>query len=196
MAPTLYERRAEHLRAQGCIVIFAGYLGRRGLKTCAGAISYDDAAQDLVSAAIWLRSQAAVDRARIAAIGWSYGSRALLVALARQTEEQSVFSCAIVFYPDCRTLEPWKTTLPVLMLVAGDDDMTPAKACQGAVRRTVPPKEVKIVVYHGALHGFDVAQLPGRMRYGFGTIGYQPEAAAAAWEEVERFLRPMRAPRR
>ena len=31
MAPALYERRAEHLRALGQIAIFVDYLGRRGL---------------------------------------------------------------------------------------------------------------------------------------------------------------------
>src|SRR5439155_11216959 len=54
VAPTLYERRAEHLRALGHMVIFADYLGRRGVKTCAGSITHEDAARDLISAAAWL----------------------------------------------------------------------------------------------------------------------------------------------
>jgi dienelactone hydrolase len=192
IAPTLYERRAEHLRAQGHIVIFADYLGRRGLKTCAGPITHEDTARDVVSAAAWLRSQAAVDRARITAMGWSYGGRAVLVALTEHTEKQLIFSRAIVYYPDCRALEPWKATLPVLMLLGGDDDMTPAKPCQEAAKRVATPAAVKIVVYPGALHAFDVSELPAKMRYGFGTIGYHPEAAASARKEVEQFLRPVR----
>src|SRR5262245_33875606 len=44
MAPALYEHRANRLRALGYVVIFADYLGRRGLKTCAGSITHDDAA--------------------------------------------------------------------------------------------------------------------------------------------------------
>ena len=56
VAPALYERRAESLRAQGQLVIFADYLGRRGLKTCAGSVTHEDAARDLVSAAAWLIS--------------------------------------------------------------------------------------------------------------------------------------------
>jgi len=78
------------------------------------------------------------------------------------------------------------------MLLAGDDDMTPAKMCQEAVKRTAAPTAVKIVVYAGAQHAFDVSELPTRMRYSFGTIGYHPEAAAAARDEVQRFLRPAR----
>ena len=51
---------------------------------------------------------------------------------------------------------------------------------------------VKIVVYPGARHAFDVAELPAKTRYGFGTIGYNSQAAAAARDEVQRFLRPAR----
>jgi dienelactone hydrolase len=187
-----YERRAEYFRAQGYIVIFADYLGRRGLKTCAGSISHRDAAQDLVAAAVWLGSQAGVDRARITAIGWSYGGRAVLDALLEHTQGQLAFSRAVVYYPDCRGLEPWTATLPILMLLAGDDDITPAKLCQEVVKRTAGSTAVKIVVYAGAQHAFDVSELPVKTRLGFGTIGYHPEAAAAARDEVQRFLRPAR----
>jgi dienelactone hydrolase len=48
---------------------------------------------------------------------------------------------------------------------------------------------MKIVAYPGALHGFDTSELPPKMKYPGGTIGYHPEAAAAAWEEIERFLK-------
>jgi dienelactone hydrolase len=78
------------------------------------------------------------------------------------------------------------------MLLGGDDDMTPAKLCQEAAKRVAAPAAVKIVVYPGALHAFDVPELPAKMRYGFGTIGYHPEAAASAQKEVEKFLPPVR----
>jgi dienelactone hydrolase len=66
--------------------------------------------------------------------------------------------------------------------------MTPARLCQEAVKRVAAPAAVKIVVYPGALHGFDVPDLPTKIRYGFGTIGYHPKAAAAARREIEQFL--------
>jgi len=189
VAPALYERRAEHLRALGYVVIFVDYLARRGLKTCAGPVTHDDAARDLISATAWLRSQPGVDPSRITAMGWSYGGRAVLAALAKHTEQPVGFSRAVVYYPDCRALEPWKAVLPVLMLLGGDDDMTPAKLCQEAVKKVAAPAAVKIVVYPGALHAFDVPELPAKMRYGFATIGSHPEAAASARKEVEQFLR-------
>src|SRR5262245_51435874 len=192
MAPTVDERRAERLRALGHVVIFVDYLGRRGLKTCAGPVTHDDAARDLLSAAAWLKSQATVDPARITAMGWSYGARAVLVALARHTEGNVPFSRVVVHYPDCRALQPWKGAVPVLMLLGGNDDMTPAKLCQEAVTKLAVPAAVRIVVYPEALHAFDVPELPAKMRSGLATIGYDPQAAAAAQKEIEQFLRVAR----
>src|SRR4029453_10211407 len=188
MAPAVYERRAEHLRMLGHLVIFVDYLGRRGLKTCAGSVTHEDAAGDLMSAAAWLRSQAVVDHSRLTAMGWLYGARGGLVALVNNTGSESGFSRAVVYYPDCRALEPWNPAVRVLMLLGGDDDMTPARLCQEAVKRVAAPATVKTVVYPGALHGFDVPDLPTKIRDGFRTIGYHPQAAAAARREIEQFL--------
>ncbi len=187
-SPALYERRAERLRALGHVVVFVDYLGSRGLTSCAGSVTHDDAARDLLAASAWLRSQPAVDRSRITAMGWSYGGRAVLVALARPPEGDLPFTRAVVHYPDCRGLQPWKRPVPVLMLLGGDDDMTPARLCQEVAARPGLPAAVKIVVYPGALHAFDVPELPARMRYGFATIGYNPSATAAAQKEIDRFL--------
>jgi dienelactone hydrolase len=188
-APARFEHRAEQLRAQGYVVIFVDYLGRRAMKSCGPTVSHDAAAQDLVGATAWLKAQPGVDPARITAMGWSYGGRAVLAALASQPPAALGFSRAVVYYPDCRALRPWKSTLPLLMLLGGDDDMTPPQLCQDAVKQVTAPASVKVVVYPGALHGFDVAELPAKMRNGFATMGYHPEAAAASTKEVEQFLR-------
>ncbi len=188
-APGAYERVAEQLRGQGHMVVFADHLGRWNLKSCAGApITHADAAKELVAATTWLRSQSYIDQARITALGWSYGGGAVLVALGRYPEEQLGFSRAVVYYPDCRTVRPWKVKVPVLMLLAGEDDVAPGKPCRQAAEKSATPDVVKIVLYPGALHGFDVSDLPPRMKYPAGTLGYHPEAAAAAWEEIQRFL--------
>jgi dienelactone hydrolase len=78
------------------------------------------------------------------------------------------------------------------MLLGGSDDMTPASLCQEAVKSAAARAAVTVVVYPGARHAFDVSELPAMMRYGFATIGYHPQAAAAAQEEVQRFLRSPR----
>src|SRR5262245_19929887 len=156
LAPSVYERRAERFRAQGHVVVFADYLGRRALKSCAGSITHQEAARDVVAAAGWLGAQSDVDRTRITAMGWSYGGRAVLVALARSGASPPGFSRAVVYYPDCRALEPWKTPTPVLMLLGGEDDMTPARLCQDAVTRLAAPAAVKIGVSPGGRHGCEV----------------------------------------
>jgi dienelactone hydrolase len=75
------------------------------------------------------------------------------------------------------------------MLLAGADDVAPGDACEQVVKRLATPSSVKIVLYSGAQHAFDVSELPVKMTYQFGTIGHDPKAAAAAQQEVEKFLR-------
>lgn len=191
VAPKAYERTAEHLRTQGYLVLFADYLGRRGLQSCAsGRISLSDAGKDVVAAATWLKSQSSVDPARISVLGWSFGGGAVLAALAEHSQDQLGFSRAVVYYPACRGIRPWKTATPVLMLLAGADDVAPGDACEELVRSGATPNAVKIVLYSGAQHAFDVSELPAKMTYRFGTIGHDPRAAAAAQEEIEKFLTP------
>ena len=191
VAPKAYERAAEQLRAQGYLVLFADYLGRRGLTSCvSGRISLSEAGKDVVAAATWLKSQPFVDPARISALGWSYGGGAVLTALAEHRQDQLSFSRAIVYYPVCRGIRPWKNATPVLMLLAGADDVAPGDACEELVKSSATPNAVKIVLYSGAQHAFDVSELPAKMTYRFGTIGYDPQAAAAAQQEIEKFLKP------
>jgi dienelactone hydrolase len=192
-APGAYERVAEQLRRQGHMVIYADYLGRRNLKSCSGgAVTHAEAAKDLVAASTWLKSKSSVDPARITALGWSYGGGAVLVALGRHTEDQLGFSRAVVYYPDCRSVSPWKVATPVLMLLASDDDVAPGKPCEAFAKKSAVPEATKIVWYPGAFHAFDTSELPPRMRGPIGTIGYHPEAAASAWKEVELFLKGSR----
>ena len=75
------------------------------------------------------------------------------------------------------------------MLLAGADDAAPGDACEEVVKGSGTPGAVKIVIYSGAQHAFDVSELPPKMTYRFGTIGYDARAAAAAQQEIERFLK-------
>lgn len=189
-APGVYDRVAEQLRGQGHMVIYADYLGRANLKSCAGAsITHADAAKELVAAATWLRSQPSIDPDRVTALGWSYGGGAVLVALDRYSQEQRGFSRAITYYPDCRSVRPWKSVVPVLMLLGGEDDVALGKPCEASAKKSAAPEAVRIVWYPGAYHAFDVSELPAKTRGPAGTIGYHAQAAAAAWEEVQQFLK-------
>ena len=193
-ARKFYERVAEKFRGQGYVVLFVDYVGRRGLQNCAtpSRVTEAEAAKDLVAAVTWLRSQDSIDKRRISALGWSYGGGAVLVALADYTEEQLGLSRAIVYYPICRAVRPWTVATPVLMVLAGDDEVAPSRACQAAVEKSTMPAVVKTVTYHGALHAFDVSEIPEGTRGPGGAMGYNAQAASAAWEEVQRFLKAAR----
>jgi len=188
-APGVYERVAEQFRKQGHVVVFADFLGRWNLKTCAGtSITHVDAAKEVVGAATWLKSQPSIDSARITALGWSYGGGAVLVALDRYTEDQLGFSRAVVYYPDCRSVRPWKARTPVLMLLGTEDDVAPGKPCEASAKKSAAPEAVKIVWFPGAYHAFDVSELPPKAQGPAGTIGYHAQAATSAWQEIEKFL--------
>jgi len=106
--------------------------------------------------------------------------RAVLVALAEPGRRPLPFTRAALFYPDCRALEPLKTTVPVLMLLGAEDDMTPSRLCEDVSRRSTPPGMVTTVVYLEARHAFDVPELPAKMRYGLATIGHHRHGHAGA----------------
>jgi dienelactone hydrolase len=183
-----YVRLAEELRDRGYVVVFADYLGRRNIKVCdGGAVTQSEAGKDIVAAASWLGSQPSVDPTRIAVFAWSYGGGAVLAALAEHGQEPLAFSSAILYYPECRTARPWKVRIPVLMLFGSEDVVAPAKPCQQITTAGGMNDLVKVVLYPGAYHGFDNSTLPAKTTYRFGTIGFNPEAAAAAREEVRKF---------
>ena len=140
MAPTRYERRAERFAPRGYVVAFADYLGRRGLKSCAGSITHEEAARDVVSAAAWLRSQAAVDPARITADGMVVRRPGRARGPGQEHDRASWGSRApLSTIRIAGALPPWKTTLNVLMLPRWRRRHDPATLCQDAVKRVATP---------------------------------------------------------
>ena len=192
-APKGYELWAERLRGLGFVVVWADYLGRRNLKSCVDpTLTQHDAGRDAVAAASWLRSQPYVDAKRITALGWSYGGGCVLAALGSHSADQLIFTRAIVFYPHCSGVAPWSNRIPVLVLRAGSDNVALPRTCESAIGTVSREGNVKIIDYPGAHHAFDMSELPPKTEYTFGTLGYHPQAAAAAWDEVQRFLQPGR----
>lgn len=191
-APTGYEQAAERLRAMGFIVVWADYLGRRNIEQCLGNVTHEEAAQDVVEAAAWLRSQPDVDPQRITAMGWSWGGGAVLYALGSYSVDELVFTRVIVYYPYCEAKKPWTNRVPVLVLQGDADDVVSLAKCDSVLETSAQKGDVKVITYPGAKHCFDMSELPQHWEhpYGIGAFGYHPEAAAAAWEEVQRFLKP------
>jgi dienelactone hydrolase len=179
-APKAYEQAAERLRAIGFIVVWADYIGRRNISSCFGGVTPEEAAGDAVAAAAWLRSQNEVDARRITVMGWSWGGGAVLLALDSYSVEELIFTRAIVYYPYCTSKKPWTHRVPVLVLQGDADNMAPPEMCKSVLETSAQKGDVKVITYPGAKHCFDMSE----------NYGYHPQAAVAAWEDVQRFLKP------
>lgn len=194
VAPAHYVRTAERLKGEGYVVIFVDYLSARRLQSaCRGEVRFDEIGQDILASASYLRSLAFVKGSEISVIGWSWGGGGVLASLSEiRADQPAPFRVAVVYYPVCRDIPAWKTKIPVLMLLGALDDVTPPQLCEDLVKRVPKGHPVEVRLYPEARHAFDASEvppirdmpgLPGR------TLGYNPKAAAAAWEEVQAFLK-------
>lgn len=179
-APKAYEQAAERLRAIGFIVVWADYIGRRNISSCFGGVTREEAAGDAVAAAAWLRSQNEVDARRITIMGWSWGGGAVLLALGSYSVEELIFTRAIVYYPYGTSNKPWTHRVPVLVLQGDADNIAPPEMCKSVLETSAQKGDVRVITYPGAKHCFDMSE----------NYGYHPQAAVAAWEEVQQFLKP------
>jgi dienelactone hydrolase len=183
---------AERLRDDGNVVIHVDYVAARGMRRgCEGPpVGTVEIAQDVVAAAAWLRERGYVRSGAISAIGESLGGGGILAALSLASAgAPGPFGRAAVYFPVCVGIRPWRTPTPILMLLGALDEITPPATCRDLVSRLGHPESVTIRVYPEAHHAFnDPARAVERLPDGR-TIGYRPQAAGAAWTEVERFLR-------
>ncbi|MCA6111066.1 dienelactone hydrolase family protein [Bradyrhizobium cenepequi] len=157
---------------------------------------------DIVAARQWLMQQPWVARERISLIGWANGASALLWAVRPQLLSRSAepdFRTAIAFYPDCRLSSRlgWSARVPTLVLIGGSDDVSSPPACHqmvdGARGRSAL---ARIIVYPGAYHDFDLANLPLHAITGAadaavpdgGHVGTDAKARTDAQKQVATWL--------
>jgi dienelactone hydrolase len=109
------------------------------------------------------------------------------------------FRSAIAFYPDCSVSAGlgWSARVPTLLLIGAKDDVSSPPACRqmidGARGRSAL---TRIVVYPGAYHDFDRANLPLHAISGTsdaaqpdrGHLGSDPEARADSQKLVAEWL--------
>jgi len=165
---------------------------------------------DAFGALRYLQSLPYVRADRIGAIGWSQGGVYAMAAIngpslerARQrgVELPAVgFATAVGVYPGgCLSLVNEQVIRPLLVLIGGADDWTPASQCEGMVHAMRSRgSDATIVIYPGAYHYFDVegrrleflADVENEEKpSGYGaTVSYQAEAAADAYRRVEAFF--------
>lgn len=149
----------------------------------------------------WLLQQPWAARDRISLIGWAHGASAVLWAVRPQSLSRSAepdFRSAVAFYPDCRVSSGlgWSTRVPTLLLIGAKDDVSSPQACRQVVEGARGRSALaRILVYPGAAHDFDRANLPLRAIAGAdaalperGHIGTDAEARKDALERVTEWL--------
>jgi dienelactone hydrolase len=203
-----YRDWAERLTDLGFVVLFPDSFGSRDLGSqCrvskrAARASHERVA-DANAARRWLQNQSFVKSDRVFLLGWSNGASTVLWTIRPEKPsdgDRLDFRSAVALYPGCRPSHAtaWSARLPVLILIGGADDWTPAQACEkmvaGARGRSA---RVSMIVYPGAYHGFDEPNRPIEILTGVaasadgsGTVhlGTDPAARADALKRVPEWL--------
>jgi dienelactone hydrolase len=156
---------------------------------------------DVNAARQWLLQQPWAARDRISLMGWAHGASAVLWSVRPQSSARGIepdFRSAIAFYPDCRISSGlgWSTRVPTLLLIGAQDDVSSPAACRQVVEGARGRSALaQIVVYPGAAHDFDRANLPLRAITGSdaalperGHIGTDADARKDAHRRVTEWL--------
>lgn len=169
--------------------------------------------RDVYAALAYLRMHPAVDPARVGLMGGSHGGTTALAAmLARDDTDPAAparrdgFAAAVALYPGCAPgARSWhnpsnlyRPVSPLLILIGGKDDWTPASACRSLVDASrAAGHPVTLKIYPDAHHAFDSerpvryvasrinANAPGRRG---ATTGGHAEAWADAIRQVLAFF--------
>lgn len=194
-------RRRNRLRRWGYVALAVDSFGWRGIES-AQNVTQGQQVADAFQALQFLKTQPFVRADDIAAMGFSLGGISVLAALERGSITAKIFldkfRAGIAFYPDCAASSAIMTA-PTLVLIGELDDWTHASACQamvtgrddvGVSRSLGDRSMVELVVYSGAYHGFDIADL--RFTSGVQNKGHRLEyndvATRDSIERVRSFL--------
>jgi dienelactone hydrolase len=196
----LDERWGSRLAAWGYATLTVDSYGSRGIESTCQGRTPADAALDAFGALNFLAEQPFVAPSRIALFGVDSGGTVTLASVEPGLIEhlfKRKFRAAVAFYPVCGAFTG-TTTAPALVLIGDADDWVPADACGtmaaqetdpvGISRAGDPGAGVHVVIYPGAVHGFDDPRLvPGKRVLGH-WLEYNQNAAERAAQEVRDFL--------
>lgn len=185
-----YPRMAERLRKAGFLVLLVDYLTAEDvLNTCSGEIHPNRVGKYIGEAVSFAKTIPATDTSRLHIMGWSHGGSGVLAWLANLNSKPASVRTAITIYPGCTQSDTWNSTLPVLMILAGADDIALPSVCNTLIQSLPDSTDVLVQSYPGARHGFDFTEGPTKLSVGNGlTIGRNAKAGNNAWQEIFTFL--------
>ncbi len=184
------------LSSWGYVVLAPDSLGPRGEKNVCGhgaVVTANTRVADVAGALDFLNTQPFVAKNDIGLIGHSHGGWTTVRAVQKAYGLAARgLKAAVAYYPTCQPRYDRDVTVPLLILIGGKDDWTPADNCRklqaaGFAR----PELVDAVYYPKAYHSFD-SKTADRTYLGH-HLGYDPvaapdaEARTKAW--FEKYLR-------
>jgi dienelactone hydrolase len=186
-------RIADLMTSWGYVSLAVDSFTSRGIKeACTGGMPTRQA--DALGALLYLSRLTFVDPKRIAVVGSSQGGIVALRLASTETvklfaaPDDLKFKAAVAYYPLCGVASQ-QLAIPTIILIGELDDWTPAKDCELWMKwRAGMGAPVKLVVYPGAYHAFDVPTLrDGRRLFGH-WLKYDPDAATRSISEMHDFL--------
>jgi dienelactone hydrolase len=184
---------AELITGWGYVSLAVDSFATRGIREACDQPMPDRQA-DALGALLYLSKLAFVDPKRIAVLGSSQGGIAALQLASTHPvglfaiPDELKFRDVVAYYPLCRVATD-QLTIPTMILIGELDDWSPAKDCERLMeRRGGEGAPVKLVIYPGAYHAFNVAAVRDGMRSYGHWLKYDADAAQRSVLEVRDFL--------
>ena len=199
----LDERWGKRIASWGYVTLTVDSFSPRGLHDTCNSGAPVDLAYDAYRALSFLAQQPSVDPARVAAVGFAQGGWLALTSVERGAIERTShnkFRAAIAFYPPCLAFKG-NMTVPTLVLIGELDDWTPAAECRNMVegrddygisrqqgQGVANGAAIRLVIYPGAYHAFDVPRLAIPAQYLGHRLEYNGPATDRSVDAVREFL--------
>jgi dienelactone hydrolase len=152
-------------------------------------VTVQDRAADVLSAAVYLRTQPNMDSDRIAVLGQSHGGRVAAVVTERRYDQlyPNLLKAAVDYYGGCGAAQV-HGTVPLLALAGEADNWgNPAASCRALAGGLTSGQPFEVYTYPHVAHGFDNSQTRSQQVLGH-PLGYDATAAADSYQRVHAFL--------